>query len=283
MKTLPAGNAIYNGLIVRLKYAYMQWDYLHAATPNDLSAWARIGQIHTVVIEDEERFWPRWLQKTALEYWVIQPGAADLGASTQFTLPGHWGWAYFTIANGPGYQTAADPDRYKDAALRLSLTPAAKTSGYFKSFEVTPWIQIGRTTGAGANGPTLENDAGGIFVGNADPRLTFGAEYAERQVQTMPAAVKVTTTATVWDGFVIVRPALFADPMSRPWGILVRYDDWTANTAPASHRTLFLASAFIDVAKATSVGLSYQDDAPHGSATLAPEKTMWQLNWQLTF
>ena len=56
VKALPAVNAVYNGLIIRLKYAYMQWDYLHAAALPDLSAWARIGQIHTVMLEEEERF-----------------------------------------------------------------------------------------------------------------------------------------------------------------------------------------------------------------------------------
>ncbi len=284
IKALPANNTTYNGLIVRLKYAYLQWDYLHAADSNSVAAWARIGQIHTVVLEDEERFWPRWLQKTALEYWALQPGAADQGASTQLTLPQKWGWAYFTIGNGGGYQTAIDADRYKDVALRLSLTPLGKSTGFFKTFEIAPWGQIGRSQGGVVNNPGLENNAGGIFIGNSDPRLTFGAEFAERQFQTLPtgATVPVTTTGRVWDGFLIVRPSLFSDPRATPWGLIVRYDDFQASSATSAYRSLLLAGAFIDVARSTSFALTYQDDEPQSGNSL-PAKTIWQLNWQLTF
>jgi len=283
VKTLPAGNGMYNGLVIRLKYAYLQWDYLRAATPNGLSAWARIGSIHTVVIEDEEHFWPRWIQKTALEYWGFQPGAADMGASTQFTLPGRWGWAYFTVGNGGGYQTAVDADPYKDMALRFSLTPLSSSKGFFRTLQITPWGQVGRTQATALTKPGLQNNAGGLFVGNADPRVTFGVEFAERQVQTLPDTVKITTTAMAWDGFVVVRPSLFADPKGRPWGVILRYDDWKANTSNSAHRTLLLASVFLDVAKQTSFGITYQDDVGHAETTVVPTKTMWQLNWQLTF
>jgi hypothetical protein len=283
VKTLPANNTVYNGLIVRLKYAYMQWDYLHASEPNGLSAWARIGQIHTVVVDYEENFWPRWLQKTAIEYWAIQPSSADQGASTQFNLPGKWGQAYVTVGNGGGYETAVDGDRFKDAALRFSLTPLAKSTGLLKSLTVTPWFQVGRTQGAATNHPGLENNAGGIFIGNNDARLTFGADYAKRQVQTIPTTTTVTTTAELYDGFVQVRPMLFSDPKGVPWGVIVRYDRFKANTANSANRTLLLAGVFIDVAKSSSFGLSYQDDQGHSATTLAPEKSIWQLNWQVTF
>ena len=199
VKYLPAGNPIYNGLIIRLKYAYLQWDYLRAATPAGMSAWARIGSIHTVVIEDEERFWPRWLQKTALEYWAIQTGAADLGASTQLTLPNKWGWAYLTVGNGSGYQVANDPDRYKDVALRLSLTPLSKSAGFLRTFQVTGWGQLGTTQAPAPASTPLANNAGGVFVGIADPRFTFGAEFAEREVQTLTSSVKSTIVASVID------------------------------------------------------------------------------------
>ena len=283
VKTLPAANAVYNGLIVRLKYAYMQWDYLHATDAKGLSAWARIGQIHTVVIDDQERFWPRWLQKTAVEYWAIQPSSADQGAATNFSLPNKWGQAYLTVGNGGGYETANDADRFKDVALRFSLTPLAKSTGLLKSLTVTPWFQIGRSQGAAVNRPGLENNAGGIFVGNNDARLTFGVEYAKRQVQTIPTTTTITTTGELYDGFVQIRPMLFKDPKGVPWGVVLRYDRFKANTANSANRTLLLAGVFIDVAKSSSFGLSYQDDQGHSATTLAPEKSIWQLNWQVTF
>ena len=281
VKMLPANN-VYSGLIIRLKYAYMEWDFLHAKTATDWSAWARIGQIHTVIIEEEEHFWPRWIQKTALEYWALQPGAADLGASAQFILPGKWGAAYLTIANGGGYQVAADQDRYKDVATRFSLTPLGKAAGYWKRLEVTPWIQVGRTQSTGATPVGLENNAGGIFLGDSDPRLSFGVEYAERQFQTMPATTVVTTTAKVYDGFVSVRPSLFFDPHGVPWGILLRGDHFLENEGGAAYRTLALGGVFLDVAKNSSFAITYQIDAGHDGST-PPDLAIWQLNWQLTF
>ena len=283
VKTLPAGNAVYNGLIVRLKYAYMQWDYLHAEDANAMSAWARIGQIHTIIIDDEEHYWPRWLQKTAIEYWAIQPSSADQGASTNLTLPNKIGQAYLSVGNGGGYETAVDADRFKDVALRFDLTPLAKGASLLKTFTITPWFQVGRTQGAATNHPGLENNAGGIFLGANDPRLAFGVEWAERQVQTIPVATTITTTAQLYDGWVQVRPSLFSDPKGVPWGVVVRYDHYEANTANSLNRTLLLAGVFIDVAKASSFGLSYQDDAGHGTPPLGATKTMFQLNWQTTF
>jgi hypothetical protein len=286
VKTLPVANGIYNGLVIRLKYAYMQWDYMHP-NADGMSAWARIGQIHTVVVDYEENFWPRWLQKTALEYWAIQPSSADEGASTQLSLPNKLGQAYLTIGNGGGYETAVDADRFKDIALRFSITPLAKQAGLLKSLTVTPWFQVGRSQASLVLPPLhpgLENNAGGIFVGNNDPRLTFGAEYAERQIETMPTPpAKVVTTARLYDGFVQVRPALFSDPKGTPWGIVLRYDEFKANTANAANRTLLLAGVFLDVSKATSFGLSYQDDVAHSPSNILNTKTLWQLNWQITF
>jgi hypothetical protein len=88
---------------------------------------------------------------------------------------------------------------------------------------------------------------------------------------------------TVWDGFVQVRPSLFRDPAGVPWGLIVRYDDFKANTANSAHRTLVLAGAFIDVARNSSFAITYQDDVGHSEIAPIPTKTMWQLNWQITF
>ncbi len=287
VKTLPAGNAVYNGLVVRLKYAYLQWDYLHSSENNAVTGWARIGQIHTVVIDDEERFWPRWLQKTALEYWGVQPSSADEGASTNLSLPNKWGQFYFTIGNGGGYETAVDADRYKDVAGRLDITPFAKSTGRLKTLTITPWYQIGETQSglAGLIKAGLQNNAGGVFIGMNDPALTWGLEYGERSFETQPVGAILTTDGVVKDGFIQVRPSIFKDPKGTPWGIVVRYDKWTASTTgvtPTIDRTLWIAGVFLDVAKSSSFGITYTDDK--GNATTnAPQKTYVQLNWQVTF
>ena len=50
-----------------------------------------------------------------------------------------------------------------------------------------------------------------------------------------------------------------------------------------SNRTLLLAGVFLDVSKASSFGLSYQDERRTAPRRSLPARTMWQLNWQLTF
>src|SRR6266404_4716581 len=54
-------DSFYKGWVFRVKYAYLQYDYLQGKTSADWSAVARIGVIHTMFIDHEETFWPRWL------------------------------------------------------------------------------------------------------------------------------------------------------------------------------------------------------------------------------
>ncbi len=282
------GAGTYTGLAIRLKYAWMQWDFAHAAEPNDMSAFARIGQITTVVIDDEEHYWARWIQKTAVEFWGIQPASSDLGIGAQVNLPGKWGAVVGVLDNGGGYTVASDADRYKDAALRLSLTPMAKGSGLLKTFELSGWYQAGRTQGPGtAPGykPGLDNNAYGVYLGNADPRFSFGLEYAARLTQSVLASDSsiVDNTAKLTDGFVIVRPFLFGDPKGAPLGIILRYDNYQPNTNVSLKQNLLIFTVFYDVAKSSSLGLSYQGQTQSSPNTEAAKKTFYQLNYQITF
>jgi hypothetical protein len=282
------GVGTYTGLAIRLKYAWMQWDFAHAAEPNDLSAFARIGQITTVVIDDEEHYWARWIQKTAVEFWGIQPASSDLGVGAQVNLPGKWGAVVGVLDNGGGYTVATDADRYKDAALRLSLTPLMKGNSLLKTFELSGWYQAGRTQGPGiAPGykPGLDNNAYGVYIGNADPRLQFGLEYAARLTQSVvPTDSSILdNTAKLTDGFVIIRPFLFTDPKGLPLGVILRYDNYQPNDKVSTKMNLFIATVFLDVAKSSSLGISYQGQTQSSPSNVLAEKTFWQLNYQITF
>jgi hypothetical protein len=282
------GVGTYTGLAIRLKYAWMQWDFAHAAEPNDLSAFGRIGQITTVVIDDEEHYWARWIQKTAVEFWGIQPASSDLGVGAQVNLPGKWGAVVGVLDNGGGYTVATDADRYKDAALRLSLTPLMKGNSLLKTFELSGWYQAGRTQGPGiAPGykPGLDNNAYGVYIGNADPRLQFGLEYAARLTQSVvPTDSSILdNTAKLTDGFVIIRPFLFADPKGLPLGVILRYDNYQPNDKVSTKMNLFIATVFLDVAKSSSLGISYQGQTQSSPSNVLAEKTFWQLNYQITF
>jgi hypothetical protein len=60
-------NGFYQGWVVRIKYAYLQYAGLENDFGAGSSLMGRIGVLHTVVIDCEEGFWPRYLQQVAVE------------------------------------------------------------------------------------------------------------------------------------------------------------------------------------------------------------------------
>ena len=63
--TNPAQNAYYQGWVVRAKYAYLQYTGLRNEFGPGSSLVGRLGLLHTVIIDWEEQYWPRYLQNTA--------------------------------------------------------------------------------------------------------------------------------------------------------------------------------------------------------------------------
>ncbi|MGH7621247.1 MAG: hypothetical protein ACREMU_02810, partial [Gemmatimonadaceae bacterium] len=169
------GTDSYKGWFVRLKYAYLQYDYL-SKTPNGASAFARIGMLHTMLIDHEENFWPRYLTNTAVEKYGFF-SSADLGVATGITLPNHVGEIYADIVNGTGYDNPEN-NKYKDYQARVTITPLGGSNSILKTFSISPWYSYGGNASVFANtgddGFTdrLKKDRYGIFVGNKDRRLT---------------------------------------------------------------------------------------------------------------
>ena len=159
-QTNAAAGAFYGGWVVRIKYGYVQYTGLRDEFGKGSNLTGRIGILHTVVIDHEEQFWPRYLSQVALERNGFMV-SADGGAAGLLTLGNKWGEVYGTVVNGGGY-TAVERDRFKDFALRLSLTPLAShdnMSPILKSFAITPWFSKGwnpstfAAGGAGQVGP----------------------------------------------------------------------------------------------------------------------------------
>jgi hypothetical protein len=121
--TSTATNGYYQGWAVRIKYGYLQYTALKNSFGAGSNLTGRIGVLHTVTIDHEEGFWPRYLGQVAIERNGFF-SSADAGAAGLLTLGNKWGEIYGTITNGPGY-TSYERDRFKDFALRLSLTPFA--------------------------------------------------------------------------------------------------------------------------------------------------------------
>lgn len=259
-QTNAAAGAYYGGWAVRIKYGYVQYTALRNQFGDGSNLTGRIGILHTVVIDHQEGFWPRYLSQVALERNGFM-SSADAGAAGLLTLGDHWGEVYATVVNGGGY-TAVERDRFKDVALRLSLTPLGNQknlSPIWKSLAITPWYSKGWNPSAFAAGGTaaapqvgpgqngaitdgLQKDRYGIFAGIKERRITAGAEFARRKDEgetggntTASPRVVIDSTGRLIDGFALVRPLELFNPAQKSGLQLIgRYDRFTANTDPTS-------------------------------------------------
>jgi hypothetical protein len=282
----------YQGWFVRLKYGYLEYNYLKP-TATGVSGYARIGILTTVLIDHEESFWPRYLSKTAVEKAGFF-SSADVGAAGQLSLPNKMGELYATITNGNGYESP-ETNRFKDVALRVSLTPLAKTPGFLQSLTISPWAYLGQNASKFATDTTdpigdgLKRNRYGVFAGVKDPHLTLGAEWAERTDASEGGSTPLTRTVTtttgrLLDGFAIVRPFRFsADAASMPSiGLVARYDHFTPDDAAAGYQENWIGGVFWEPTPQTALALDYQRTTPKGGLSGAVSE-IWYLHWQVTF
>jgi hypothetical protein len=282
----------YKGWIVRLKYAFLQYDYLKP-NADGASAFARIGMLHTVLIDHEENFWPRYLTNTAIERSGFF-SSADLGVATGITLPNKLGEIYADIVNGTGY-AAPENNKYKDFQARVTITPFGNGSSILKTFAISPWYSYGGNASVFANSNSnaitdrLKKDRYGIFVGNRDRRLTFGADYAERKDgadgNTTDASLDqiVETSGQLYDAFVLVRPLEFTRPDTKQsFGAVVRYDHFKPNKDVDGYNQFIVAGIFWEPTRKSTFALDYQGSTPKNGLAGNKSESLF-LHWSLTF
>lgn len=292
IKQGQSASGAYQGWFVRLKYAYLQYDYVQP-TASGFSALARVGMLHTVLIDHEESVWPRWVSKTATDR-VGFFSSADLGVATQLTLPNRLGEIYGTITNGSGYENP-EANRFKDVALRLSLTPFGSSSGYFTSFTISPWGYLGQNASAFVHDPTNPISSGlaknryGLFAGITDRRAMLGAEWAERKDASDSGSagaldrVVTTTTGRLYDAFAVLRPLEWGSHGAEPSvGLLARYDHFTPNTAAAGYQEFLVGGVFWDLTPEASLSFDYQKTTPKNGLGGNPTE-LWYVHWQVRF
>jgi hypothetical protein len=297
--TTKGANNFYKGWTARFKYAYFQYDYIKdPATLGGLTANARIGILHTVIIDHEETFWPRYLSQVALdrEGWI---SSADVGAATTISFPHKVGEIYATVVNGSGY-TSFETDRFKDYAARLTITPFGSSGGFLKTFDVTGWLSDGYTnskfvadtvhTHLGAVGTGVQKSRWGGFAGIRDRRLTVAGEYAARLDGTEAGAntaaspdVMHNIQGNLVDGFVIVRPIEIVNPGVRSSvGLFFRADQYTINGAIAPKIDYAAGGLFWEPTSKTALSLDYQERwGKDGNAT--PRTQTYFLHFQAIF
>jgi hypothetical protein len=292
--TSAPGDAFYRGWAFRAKYAYLQYDALRGS---GLTAAARLGMLQTVVIEHIESFWPRWLSRTALELNGFF-ASADLGLSTQVGLPGKRGEIYATVTNGPGY-TSRETDRFKDAAVRLTLTPFAESSGFLQGLALSAWgykgaiasrFVAGGAGQVGAVSESLQRDRWGVFAGFRDRRLTLGAEVARRIEEgelgnNTPASPRalIDSTSTLVSAFAIVRPLELLAPAKRsPLATVVRYDRARFNDDAGPAQRLIIAGLIWDLTSRVSMAADFQQSLPRDGAA-GPDTKTWFAHFVAAF
>jgi hypothetical protein len=228
-----------NAYTIRAKYAYLQYDGTKSASGTAFMG--RIGILQNVLIDHEENFWPRYLSQVAVEragYF----SSADGGIAAGLTLPDKMGEVYSTIVNGSSY-TSRENNRFKDYAIRLSLTPLAShtNAGVLQTFTISPWIYKGALASTfvnggagqvGAVGEALDRSRYGLFAGIRDPRLTIAGEFAHRtdgvDVGANTAASPRTagsTSGNLLSAFTVFRPLAFSNGTGKSaLAIIARYD-----------------------------------------------------------
>jgi hypothetical protein len=315
--TNPASNAYYQGWAIRMKYAWFQYTMLRGALGKGSRLVGRVGSIHNVVIDQGEGPWPRFLSAIAVER-VPYFTSADIGVGALLTLGNNMGELYATLTNGSGY-SSYDKDRFKDPAIRLTLTPLANSTGYLKALSIMPWIYKGSlgsrfaAGGPGQVGPGLDGavtdamarDRYGIFLGVRDRRLTFGADLAWQRdggesganTAASPRAA-VDSTGRVIAGYLVARPIEWATGKRSPFAMVARYDRVTPNTDPSGAGYAGASPAYdysvvgvtYDLNQRFTLAADWQLDRPvgftEGSAADAgkrPRSSILFLHWNATF
>ncbi len=285
-------SAFYRGWALRAKYAYVQYDFIRGLG-EELRANVRLGILHTVVIDHEEQapdhgVWPRGIQQVAIE----QAGffsSSDDGLATTITLPHKTGEIYATITNGTGY-ASRELDRFKDYAARLTLTPLAKTHGYFKGLDISPWISVGERASDFADrthGTVARIDEGrkrnryGFLLQVHDPRVSLGAHFARRidAIEAADTTKDVAPTTTERTGsvnslYAQLHPLAFITSAPNwPVALLLRADDVKPDRASDAYQRCYVAGISWELNKKTSITLDYQTQEPKKGSRAQDLKT----------
>ena len=270
-------DAYYGGWTIRLKYGYLQYNYI-TGKATDFTALARMGMIHNVIIDHEEGFWPRWISPTLTDRLSLMP-SADAGVGTILTLPNKFGQIYGLVTNGTGY-THYETDRFKDPAVRLTITPLANSGvKMLTTWAISPWYYkgtvaskfVGSAPPPTTNGPVgdgLNKTRYGIFTGIHDPRLTLGAHYVQFKgqgetglnTQASPRAV-VDTTGHAYSLYGWLKPLALFDTAAAATrlGVIARYDKVTTNTDTDGQFHVFIGGLTFDLNKRASLSFDYQE------------------------
>jgi hypothetical protein len=286
----PGGNA---GYTMRAKYAFVQYDYwMNKEGFMGANGQVRLGMQQTVINEQEELFWPRYVAKIAIERAGFF-SAADLGASTTLSLGNGMGEFFAMVANGPGY-TTPENDRFKDYSARLTLTPFGATPT--QGLNISPWYYKGTVASNLRPAEGRKRDRAGIFAGYKTPVIMVGGDFDRSTNENERAGgggiVTEDRSGTVLSVYTTLKPFVMMNPNgNKAWGVVLRWDNITGDNAyvpnggdfPVVEGKFIVAGLTHDVNNRFSWSLDYQQQSPNGAPAPALDLRTYNLHAMVAF
>ncbi len=279
----PAPTASYT---IRAKYGYAQYDYW---TKNEgllgANGQVRLGMQQTVIVEQIEQFWPRWIARTGVErsgYF----SSSDLGASTTLSFGGGAAELFAMIANGNGYATP-ESDRFKDYSARVNFAPFGLPSGPNGGLVIAPWIYKGARPSTLQPSEARKLDRMGVFAGWRSPMVAAGAHLArataEREQAVAGGGIATTAESSRFlSAFAHLKPFRLMNPTgSTALGLIFRWDaidgddqypspggDFTARDG-----RFIVAGITHELSRRLQWALDFQQQSPRGDPALPAQET----------
>ncbi|HEX2778682.1 MAG TPA: hypothetical protein VHM30_04225 [Gemmatimonadaceae bacterium] len=281
------------GYTMRAKYAYVQYDYwTNNAGIMGTNAQARLGMQQTVIIDQEEQLWPRWIAKTAVERLGFF-SSSDLGAST--TIGNSAGELFAMVSNGPGY-TQPEVDRFKDWQFRLTIHPIGNALTPAGGLIVSPWYYKGTVQSGLRPAEGRKHDRYGVLAGWKTPVLTVGGQLAKstNQNEALNAGNVVTTdrTGSVLSAYTLLKPFALLNPNgNKRWGVVLRWDNVDSDAGyvvnpsdfPVAKGHFIVAGLTHDLNNRVSWSLDYQQGSPEGAPAAGSDTRTYNLHASVAF
>jgi hypothetical protein len=267
------------GYTMRAKYAYVQYDY---ATNNEgffgTNGQARLGMQQTVIIDQEEQIWPRWIAPTSTDragYF----SSSDLGLSTTIGFGKGQTELFAMVANGPGY-AQPEVDRFKDYQARVSLKLLGDYTQPLGGLLIAPWYYKGTVASGLRPAEGRKRDRYGVLAAWKSQVLTLGGQLARatNENEALNGANVVTTdkSGRLLSVYTVVKPFVLLNPTSgnKTWGAVLRYDDFSGDngyvpspgTFAVAQGHFIIAGLIHDVNNRLSLSLDWQQQSPQGVA-----------------
>lgn len=288
----PGGNA---GWTMRAKYAFVQYDYwMNNEGFMGTTAQARLGMQQTVIIEQDESLWPRYIAKTAVERAGFF-SASDLGLSTTIGFGNGMGEVFAMVSNGPGY-AQPEVDRFKDWQFRLTLNPIGNAMTPAGGLLISPWYYKGTVQSGLRPAEGRKHDRFGVLAGWKSPAFTIGAQLAKstNENEAVNGGNVVTTdrTGSVTSAYTVLKPLALMNPNgNKSWGVVLRWDALDSDNGYAPNAGDFapakghfvVAGVTYDVNNRFSWALDYQQGSPEGVNIPALDTRTYNLHASVAF